>query len=116
MALLFDRGGFGIALDHDEAAQHGAIFAGHFLPCRLAIMLATRDGAALDLRREQDAPAILRHPHIIEFRPALGIDADGGAQIDEALLEAIRPKVVPPGEITRMPFLQRLEDTLVAGK
>ena len=43
MALLLDRGRLGVALDHDQAAQHGAMFAGHFLPGRLAVMLAERD-------------------------------------------------------------------------
>ena len=48
MALLLDRGGFGVALDDQQAAQHGAIFARHLLPGRLALVRAERDGAALD--------------------------------------------------------------------
>ena len=61
MALLFDRGRLGVALDHDQAAQRGAMFARHFLPGRLAVMLAERDDAVFLLRRQQDAPAVIRH-------------------------------------------------------
>jgi hypothetical protein len=35
MALLLDRGRLGVALDHDQAAQHGAMLARDFLPRRL---------------------------------------------------------------------------------
>ena len=109
MALLFDRGRLGVALDHDQAAQHGAMFARHFLPCRLAIMLAERDDAVLFLRREQDAPAVVRHLHIVELGPAARIDRIGRAQIHQRLLEAIRPHVVPPVDVAGMPAFQRLE-------
>src|SRR5262249_3108244 len=57
MALLLDRGGFGVALDDDETAQHGAVFAGYLLPGGFAVMLAERNRAALLVRRQQDAPA-----------------------------------------------------------
>src|ERR1700749_1901850 len=86
MALLLDRGRLGIALDDDEAAQQSAIFARHLLPGGLAVLPGGRDLAALPLRRQQDAPAVLRHLDVIELGPALGIDRDGGAQIDERLL------------------------------
>ena len=43
MALLLDRGRLGVALDDDQAAQHGAIFARHVLPDRLAVMAAERN-------------------------------------------------------------------------
>ncbi len=61
MALLFDRGRLGVALDHDQAAQRGAVFARDFLPGRLAKILAERNDAVLFLRRQQNAPAIFRH-------------------------------------------------------
>ena len=48
MALLLDRGRLGVALDHDQAAQHGAVFARHFLPGVLALVRAERNLAALD--------------------------------------------------------------------
>src|SRR5207302_6614656 len=77
--LLLDRGGLGITLHDDEAAQHRAVFAGHLLPSRLALMRAKRDPPVGDRRREEDAPAVFRHPDIAELGPALGLDADRGA-------------------------------------
>ena len=46
MALLLDRGRLGVALDHDQPAQHRAVFARHFLPGRLAFVRAEGDLAA----------------------------------------------------------------------
>lgn len=71
MALLLDRSRFGVALNYDETAQQGTIFAGYFLPSRLAIMFAAWNCAPFHLRREQHTPAIFRHFHIIEFPPSL---------------------------------------------
>ena len=116
MALLLDGGRLGVALDHHQAAQHGAVFARHLLPGRLALVLAERDGAVFFLRREQDAPAVLRHLHVVELGPALGIDRDRGAQIDHRLLEALRPHVLPPVEIAGVPAFQRLEHAAVLGE
>ena len=113
IALLLDRGRLGVALDHDQAAQHGAVFARHFLPGILALMRAERNLAAFQLRRQQHAPAIFRHAYIVELGPALGIDADRGAQIDQRFLEAFRPHVVPPVDVAGMPLLQRALDAHV---
>ena len=44
VALLLDAGGLGVALDDDQAAQHGAVLAGHLLPGLLALV-----GAEVDL-------------------------------------------------------------------
>src|ERR1700730_16164332 len=74
MALLLDGGRLGLALDHHESAQHGAIFAWYILPDRLTEMAAERNRAVLLLRRQQNAPAIFRHLHIVEFCPALRVD------------------------------------------
>ena len=116
MALLLDRSRLGVALDHDQPAQHGAILARHFLPGRLAVMLAERDDAVFLLRREQDAPAIVRHLHVVELGPAARIDRIGGAQIDQRLLEAFRPHVVPPVDVAGMPALQRLQHLAILGE
>ena len=116
MALLLDGGRLGVALDDDEAAQHGAIFARHVLPGRLAVMAAERNFAALFLGRQQNAPAIVRHFHVIELGPALGIDRDGGAQIDQRLLEAFRPHIHPPVDIARMPAFERAQHLAVLGE
>src|SRR5262249_62256854 len=48
--------------------------------------------------------------------PALGVDADRGAQVDERLLESLRAHVAPPVDIAGVPFLQRLLDPRVAGE
>src|SRR5579863_4160755 len=83
MTLLFDGGGLGVALNHDQTAQHGAILARHFLPSRLAKMLAERNDAVFLLRSKQDAPAIFRHLDIVELGPAARIDRIGGAQVNQ---------------------------------
>ena len=116
MALLLDRGRLGVALDDDEAPQHGAIFAGHVLPGRLAVVAAERNLAAFLLRREQNAPAVFRHLHVVELRPALRIDRDRGAQIDQRLLEAFRAHVLPPVDVAGMPALQRAQHLPVLGQ
>jgi hypothetical protein len=77
-------------------------------------MGAERNLAVFDLRREQDAPAVFRHADIVEHRPALRIDADRGAQIDQRLLKAVRAHVLPPVDVTGVPFLQRALDAGVA--
>jgi len=110
VSLLLDRRRLGVALDDDEAAQQGAIFARHFLPGLFALVGAERHLAVLDLRRQQDAPAIFRHPDVVELGPALGIDGNRRAQINQRLLETFRPHVVPPADIAGMPFLQRALD------
>jgi hypothetical protein len=71
MALLFDRGGFGVALRDDDAAQLLAVFAGHLLPGIQFGMIAEAD-FALELRREKNSPSIFRHPHVRVIRPSLG--------------------------------------------
>src|SRR3981189_2151075 len=85
------------------------MLARYFLPRRLAVMLAERYDAVLLLRREQDAPAIIRHLHVVELGPAARIDRVGRAQIPQRLREAVRPHVVPPVDVTRMPAFQRFE-------
>src|SRR5207253_7974644 len=76
------------------------------LPGGLALMGAEGDAAVLNSRRQQDAPAVFRHADIAEFGPALGLDADRGAQIDEALLETLGAARLPPIEIARVPAFQ----------
>ncbi len=116
MALLLDRRRLGVALDDDQAAQHGAVFARHLLPGRLAEVAAERNLAALFLRRQQDAPAVFRHLHVVELGPALGIDRDRGAQIDQRLLEAFRPHVLPPVDVAGMPALERAQHGAILGE
>ena len=115
-ALLLDRRRLGVALNDDQAPQHRTIFAGHILPGLLASVFAAGNPAVVDLRREQNAPAVFRHLHIVELGPALRIDADRGSQVDQAVLVLLRDQVVPPVDVAGMPFLQRLENALVLGQ
>ncbi len=108
MALLLDGGRLGITLDHQQPAQHGAVFPRHLLPHRLALMGAEADRAALNRGGQQHTPFVFGHLYIVELGPALGVDADGGAQIDQAFLESFRAHILPPVDITGMPGLQRL--------
>ena len=116
MTLLLDRRGFGIALDYDKTAQHGAILARHVLPDSIALMPAERNRAVLFRRRQQDAPAVFRHLDVIELGPALGIDRHRGAQINEQFLEAFRPHILPPVEIARVPAFERLQHAAILGE
>ena len=116
MALLFDRSRFGVALNHDKTAQHGAVLAGHLLPGGLAVVRAEGNRSTLDLRRQQDAPTVLRHLDIVEARPALGIDADRRPQVDHPVLETLGPQVLPPVDVAGMPALKRLQHAAVAGQ
>ncbi len=43
VALLLDRRGLGVALDHDQPPQLGPVLAGYLLPGRLAHVLAEAD-------------------------------------------------------------------------
>ncbi len=113
VALLLDAGGLRVALDDDQPAQHGAVLAGHLLPGLVALVRAEVDLPVLLARREQNAPAVLRHLHVVELGPALGVDADGSAQVDIGGLEALRPHRHPPVDVARMPLLQRLEHALI---
>src|ERR1700730_110837 len=113
MALLLDRRRLSVALDHHETAQHGAILAGYILPDRLAEMATKRNGAVVLLWREQNAPAVFRHLHIVEFRPALGVHGHGCAQIDQRLLEAFGTHILPPVEIARVPTFERPQNATI---
>ena len=111
--MLLHRRGLGVALDHQQPAQHGAVFAGHLLPRLLALVRAERNFPLLHRRRQQHAPAILRHPHVAELRPAFRADADRGAQIHQAVLEPFRSHLPPPVDVAGMPGLQRLAHALI---
>ena len=93
-ALLLDRRRLGVALGHDQAAQGRAQLARHFLPGRLALVVAEGDHAVGIAAGEEDAPAIVRHLHVAEVRPAVGVGRDRGAQVDVEVA-ACRPAPCP---------------------
>ena len=69
-ALLLDARRLGVALRDDQPPQLVAELAGHFLPHRLAEEIAEADRAIDDRIGEEDAPAVLRQPDVLEVRPA----------------------------------------------
>ena len=113
VALLLDGGGLGVALGDDDAAERRAIFPRHFLPRRLALVRAEADVAAGLRGIEKDSPAVVRHFHVIEMRPAGMIDAYRSAQIDIEAAAALRPHFFPPVEEARLPMLERALQRLV---
>ncbi len=107
VALLLDRSRLGVALGDDDAAQRRAVFAGHVLPGGLAPVGAEVDLAACLGGGEENAPAVVRHPHVVEVRPALGLDADRGAQVHVHRLRLFGAHFAPPLEVPRLPVLER---------
>jgi hypothetical protein len=107
VALLLDAGRLGVALRDDDAAQVGAVFAGHVLPGVFAQVVAEVDLAVLLGRVQEDAPAVVGHLHVAELRPALRVHADGGAQVDVEVLAAVGAHVGPPAQVVGLPLLQR---------
>ena len=108
-ALLLDRGRLGVALGDDQAAQFGTVLTRHVGPHRFTLVLAEGDFAALFRWRQKNAPTVFRHPHMTVMGPALGIDADGGAQIDLEVAGLDRPQIVPPLQISRLPAFERAQ-------
>jgi hypothetical protein len=89
------------------------MLARHLLPGRLAIMLTEGNDAIFLLRRKENAPAIIRHLHIVELGPAARIDRIGRAQVHQRLLEALGPHVVPPVDIAGVPAFEGFEHLAV---
>ncbi|MNX39019.1 hypothetical protein D3C86_693660 [compost metagenome] len=116
MALLLDRSGFGVALRDDDAAQIGAVFAGHVLPHVPPHVFAEVDLALAVLRRQKDAPAVIGHFDVVEMRPAVRFHADRRAQVYVETVRAVRPHVLPPLQIVGLPMLQRALQGAVAGQ
>ena len=113
MTLLLDRGRLGVALRHDDAAQIGAVLAGHVLPGGLALVLAEVDRAAFLALVHEDAPAIVGHLDMTEVGPSLRIDAHRGAQIDVVIIRALRAHVLPPVDVVGLPVFERSLKRLV---
>ena len=116
LSLLFDGRGFGVALRDDDSSQRIAKLAGHFLICRLSVVVAEAD-LGVGLRWfEKDAPTIIGHLHVIEVRPSFGADVNRGAQPHVFFLKTFRSHLAPPVEIVWQPLLQRALKLLVFGE
>ena len=116
VALLFNGSGLGVALCHDDAAQVGAVFAGHVLPGFFTLVVAKVDLAFGIARVQKNAPAVVAHLHMTKLCPALWIDAHRSAQIDVHVGRTFGTHVVPPVDEVRLPLLQRALQGAVAGE
>ncbi len=116
VALLLDRGRLGVALGDDDPAKIGAVLARHFLPRRLALVAAEVDLPARLRVVEEDAPAVVGHLHVVEVRPAAGLDADRRAQVHVEVVRAVRPHLLPPRQVVGLPVLERALQRLVLGE
>jgi hypothetical protein len=115
--LLLHARRLGVSLGDDQAPELIAKLAGHLLPDRLTEEIAEADRAIVDRIREEDAPAVLREFDVLEMRPPFGVDADRGAHVDlVVVLEPLRPHVLPPLDVLRLPVFERALETLVAGQ
>ena len=114
--LLLDARRLGVPLGDDEAAEGVSVLARDLLPDRLAEVVAEADRAIGDGVGEEDAPAVVGHLHVVEVRPAVGLDADRRAQEDVVRLEARRPHLLPPADEVRLPGLERALELLVVGE
>jgi hypothetical protein len=63
-------------LGDDDAAQVGAVFAGHVVPGLFALVVAEVDLPLGVAGVQEDAPAVVAHLDVAELRPALRVDAD----------------------------------------
>src|SRR6185312_4249197 len=104
---LLDRRGLGVALRDDDPAEVRAMLARHLLPRGLARLLAEVNAPRLVARREEDPPAVIGHLHVVEIRPARGLDTDRGAQVHVERRRRFRAHLVPPREIIGLPLLER---------
>jgi hypothetical protein len=113
LSSLLDARGLGVALGHDDAPERVAELTRHLGPHGIAVGVAARDAPVVLGRREEDAPAVVRHLHVVEVRPALRIDGDRGAQVDVVGLVVGRSGLLPPLEVVRLPLLERPQQAAV---
>src|SRR5262249_12949543 len=88
--------------------------ARHFLPGRLALVVAEGDLPVGIAAGEEDAPAIVGHFHVAEVGPAVGVGGNGGAQIDVEAGRAVGAHLLPPVEEAWLPVLERAVQAAVA--
>jgi hypothetical protein len=112
-ALLLDAGGLGVPLRDDDAAQRVAELAGNLLPRGIPEEVSEPYPAVVLGRGQEDPPFVVGHLHVVEVRPSLRIDRDGGAEVDLVRLEIRGAGLVPPLEVVGLPLLERPEQALV---
>src|SRR5207253_9753744 len=71
LSLLLYRCRLCVALRDYDAAQGVAKFSGHFLISWMAVVIAESYARFGVCRFQKYSPAIVRHLHVIEMRPAL---------------------------------------------
>src|SRR5262249_40298014 len=67
-------------------------------------------------RREENAPTVVGHVYVVEMRPTVGVDADGGAEINVFLLKTVGADLAPPVEVARQPFDEGALQPFVRGQ
>src|SRR5579862_364955 len=82
------------------------MFARNLLPHGLAEVVAEADSAIFFGVGKKNSPTIVRHPDVAERRPAFGVHADGGAQIDFVGVEVAGAEAVPPVKKFRLPVFK----------
>ena len=112
-ALLLHAGRLGIALRDDQPPQHVAVFAGHLLPHGQAEVIAEAYAPVMLGRRQEDAPAVIGHLHIIEMRPSPRFHGNGRAQIHVVRLVAFGTHIAPPLHVIGEPVFERPQEALI---
>src|SRR5204863_8028513 len=105
-SLLFHGSWFGISLSDNYATQSRAVFAGHLLPSRLAFVNSEIHFALLVTRLQENSPAVIRHLHVAELRPAVGFHADGRLQVHLVVLVLFLFHVISPAHVRGLPMFQ----------
>src|SRR5262249_35447091 len=108
--LLLNARGLRIALRYDDPAQRGAKFARIVFPNGLPFKIAKHD-FCLGARSQKNAPAILRHLHIIKIRTAEWLYRTRGPEINGIHLKVSRTHLLPPLQVIRLPRFQRALQT-----
>ena len=106
MTLLFNGRRLGIALSNNNATQIRTVLAGHILPSRFAFVFAEMHLTIFVLRCEKNTPTVIRHFHMTEVCPAFGGGAHCCTQVHIKTMRAIRPHILPPLQIIRLPMFQ----------
>ena len=64
---------------------------------------------------KKNSPSIVWHFYVVEVRPTVSANVDGGAEIDVIRLETFGAELVPPVQIARLPvFKSSLKSTIVS--